>query len=175
MSEKKIDFKEKINKIIGKRFSGKETKILAIIAVILIFALYCFFLEFISQFKTETKVVENLMLPDVNVSKLSVPQVKINDKTNVSEEVIIKETDIRDPFLPSKNVDQINTNIVEKELPIDLKVSGILWDNDVPTAIINSKVVKIGDLIYGKTVVDMEKDKVILMDEGQIYIMPLRK
>lgn len=43
-------------------------------------------------------------------------------------------------------------------------LSGIAWDEKYPTAIINDTIVKIGDEIAGQTVIDIQKDKVILDD-----------
>lgn len=45
-----------------------------------------------------------------------------------------------------------------------LILNGILWDNKSPMAIVNEKIVKIGDKIDGNVVVDIEQDRVILND-----------
>ena len=45
-----------------------------------------------------------------------------------------------------------------------LYLSGIAWEEKNSTAIINGKIVKAGDEIDGKTVVDIKKDRVILND-----------
>lgn len=43
-------------------------------------------------------------------------------------------------------------------------LSGIMWDKESPTAIINDNIVKIGDKISGNAVVDIKQDRVILSD-----------
>ena len=86
---------------------------------------------------------------------------------------VIKKKDLRDPFLPSKSSEMVKTST--KKRPVFLKLKGILWDRLIPSAIINSKVVKIGDLIFGKTVVDIEKNQVILMENGEIFLLKLKR
>lgn len=43
-------------------------------------------------------------------------------------------------------------------------LKGIIWDEKAPVAIINEKIVRKGDEIEGKKVIEIEKDKVILYD-----------
>jgi len=45
-----------------------------------------------------------------------------------------------------------------------LTINGILWDKKNPLAIINEEIVKVGDKIYGNTVVGIKQDRVILND-----------
>ena len=45
-----------------------------------------------------------------------------------------------------------------------LALSGILWDAENPKAIIGDKIVGKGDKIEEKTVIDIQKDRVILND-----------
>jgi len=45
-----------------------------------------------------------------------------------------------------------------------LYLTGILWDEKNPTAIINGKIIGIGDKVGGNSVVDIKKDRVILND-----------
>lgn len=47
---------------------------------------------------------------------------------------------------------------------IDLKISGILWDEKKPSAIISDKIVNEGDTIGKYTVIKIEKESVILND-----------
>ena len=52
----------------------------------------------------------------------------------------------------------------EKETAVKLRLNGILFGQGVPKAIINGNVVVEGDVIYGNTVVDIKKKRVILND-----------
>ncbi|NQU19210.1 general secretion pathway protein GspB, partial [bacterium] len=47
---------------------------------------------------------------------------------------------------------------------VDLAVSGIIWDEVNPQAIINSKILAEGDSIGGFSIEKIEKQKVILSD-----------
>jgi hypothetical protein len=160
------------NSIAAKRFSKKEKIGLIIAAVIFSLIGNHFIQAWIDAQKNTTTVITPLIPKD----KLELPK-PVYKKTEDQKEVVdnkpIKPA-IRDPFLSSKNPDKMK-KVTKKKPQIDLKLSGVLWDDQIPTAIINSKVVKIGDLIQGKTVVDIEKDQVLLMEEGQIYVLKLRK
>jgi hypothetical protein len=48
--------------------------------------------------------------------------------------------------------------------PLSLNLSGIFWDEQAPQAIINEKIVGIGDRVRGITVVEIKDDRVILND-----------
>lgn len=72
----------------------------------------------------------------------------------------IKKMDFkRDPFS--------RQSLSDLEESQDLHLSGILWDEVNPTAIINDEIVAVGGEINGKKVVEIRKDKVILEADGQ--------
>ncbi len=72
----------------------------------------------------------------------------------------IKKMDFkRDPFSQPSSADQGG--------PQALHLSGILWDETNPTAIINDEIVAVGGEINGKRVVEIKRDKVILEADGQ--------
>ncbi|HBO96908.1 MAG TPA: hypothetical protein DE315_00390 [Candidatus Omnitrophica bacterium] len=74
----------------------------------------------------------------------------------------IKKMDFkRDPFS--------RQSLSDLEESQDLHLSGILWDEVNPTAIINDEIVAVGSRIQGGRVVDIRKDKVIL-EEGDYHI-----
>lgn len=50
-----------------------------------------------------------------------------------------------------------------------LTLSGIIWDNERPTAIINDKIVSTGANIAGYTVIEIKSDKVILSDGSRDF------
>ena len=50
-----------------------------------------------------------------------------------------------------------------------LKLQGVIWGGKFPQAIINGKVVKIGDTIDRALVVDITKDGVVLFLDGKQY------
>lgn len=72
----------------------------------------------------------------------------------------IKKMDFkRDPFS--------RQSLSDLEESQDLHLSGILWDEVNPTAIINDEIVAVGGEINGKKIVEIRKDKVILEADGQ--------
>ncbi|MCK5580234.1 MAG: hypothetical protein KAJ18_03070 [Candidatus Omnitrophica bacterium] len=64
----------------------------------------------------------------------------------------------RDPFFPAprRTADETSS---------DLHLMGIAWDSVTPTAIINNRIVQIGTRIDKYTVIDIQKDRVILSGE----------
>lgn len=53
----------------------------------------------------------------------------------------------------------------------DLKVSGVIWDTPMPQAIISDKVVKIGDVINGSTIILIDKKGVEITHNGLKYLL----
>ncbi len=51
----------------------------------------------------------------------------------------------------------------------DFIVSGIVWDKDKPTAIVNNKVCETGSRVGGYTVVAIKEDRVVLSDGFQVF------
>jgi len=167
MQKKNSFFKNIFNKIAAKRFSKQEIIIIIVIfAIALIFAYY-HLSKWTKSFKS-LKVIAPITPPE---KPGRVQKVKSKEEKTKEPSGSAKSFNIRDPFLASKNTDSV---IIEKNPILNMKLKGVLWDDQIPTAIINSRVVKIGDLIDNKTVVDIEKDKVILMEDGEVYLLKLR-
>ena len=66
----------------------------------------------------------------------------------------------RDPFISVPIVS-------EKSLHPEISLTGILWDKAKPLAIIDGNVVKKGQRVGNKTIVEIKQDRVILSD-GQV-------
>ncbi len=167
-----------INRLMAKRF-GTAGKV---IIVILFAGALWFGWKWLNNYTAAIKNQPSIVLTVPPPSPPQAPE-KMKKKTKKEKKPEEKKdnsaqpvaaAEVRDPFLPS--LDSMKQIPDDRMKPVtDLKVSGILWDQQIPTAIINSKVVKIGDIIDGKTIVDMDKDKVILMDNGRIFILKLRQ
>jgi hypothetical protein len=54
-----------------------------------------------------------------------------------------------------------------------LDLSGILWDEEAPKAIISGNIVAVGDKVEGNTVVDIRPDRVILNDGNKTIELKL--
>lgn len=173
MKQKTGKFKSLINKIAAKSFSHKEKAVLLIAFLLFSGGLLFYINNWIMVLKQESKIIEPI-----------VPKPSISPAANVSMQIkqtieeagsFFKKPAMRDPFLPSLDSNIVKASDEKIQPVVNLKLQGILWDRHVASAIINSKVVKIGDLIFGKTVVDIEHDKVILMENGEIHILKLLK
>ncbi len=162
---------EILNKLAAKRFNDKEKIGLIIGLVVFVLIGDYFFTNWINEFKNKNNIVVSMAPP----IKPKLPASLVLNKTKVESVVTVEaiKQKIRDPFLSSKNPKKLK-NVTAKKTSAILKVSGILWDEKIPTAIINSKVLNIGDLIENKTVVDIEQNRVVLMEDGQVLVLELR-
>lgn len=76
----------------------------------------------------------------------------------------------RDPFMAQGKLAKKGPS-----RPEALALSGIIWDEKKPAAIINDNIVSVGDEIQGKKVIKIEKNKVILQEDGEEYILRLEE
>jgi hypothetical protein len=94
-----------------------------------------------------------------------------------------KAGDLRDPFQETivkgailkeeKLAEQKKEIAVEKEItPPTLTVQGLVWGGNFPQAIINNKVVRIGDTIEGAKVISIDKEGINLIFEGMQIVLP---
>lgn len=74
----------------------------------------------------------------------------------------------RDPFLKpivrERRVKKEEVFIPEKELKKKLTIKAIIFDGKTGVAIINDRLVKKGDMIFGRRIIDIQRDRVILED-----------
>ncbi len=87
----------------------------------------------------------------------------------------------RDPFIPLLNSDGRFLNI-EKEQQLDdnkksdLKLEGIIYDKfGISYAMVNGKVVRIGETIEDYQILKIEEKKVIFIKDGQISEIELKE
>ncbi|MDD5596018.1 MAG: hypothetical protein PHY94_07255 [Candidatus Omnitrophica bacterium] len=75
----------------------------------------------------------------------------------------------RDPFKPLKiEVEEVTEEETTQTLP-DLKIQGVVWGGSLPQAIINNKVVKVGDTIEKAKIIDINKDGITVLFSGRKY------
>jgi len=76
---------------------------------------------------------------------------------------------LRDPFKEPRQDKDREDGGSQAKLP-DLQVQGIIWGTDIPQAIINNKVVKVGDTIAGGVrIVEINKDGVSVFFKNRNY------
>ncbi len=81
-----------------------------------------------------------------------------------------KSEDLRDPFQEEKIEikEQPQVQIETKPLP-SLQIQGIIWGGSFPQAIINNKVVRVGDTIEELRITDINKNGVTVFFENRQY------
>jgi len=81
-----------------------------------------------------------------------------------------KSEDLRDPFQEEKIEikEEPEVQIETKPLP-SLQIQGIVWGGGFPQAIINNKVVKVGDTIEGVRITDINKSGVTVFFGNRQY------
>lgn len=85
-----------------------------------------------------------------------------------------KAEGLRDPFkesaVPEGQAGGVTAGPeVQEALPPALTVTGLIWGGSLPQAIINDKVVKIGDIIEGAKVTGITKEGVSILFQGRQY------
>ena len=84
---------------------------------------------------------------------------------------------LSDPFesyLPKKekNLAVVSRQESEAVKPLpSLAVQGIIWGDVLPVAIINNKVLRVGDVIEGAKVIRIDKEGVELFYDGRVYTL----
>ncbi len=82
----------------------------------------------------------------------------------------------RDPFIALITSDGKFLQLEKTEVPGGMSLEGIIYDkNGVSYALINGLVVKIGDDVGDYRVLKVEDKKIILIKEGQITEIELKK
>mgnify|MGYP001588549079 FL=1 len=82
----------------------------------------------------------------------------------------------RDPFMPLVTSQGYIVNVEEELFASDMNLEGIIYDAQGRSlAIINGKVVKVGDNIGSYTVLEIGKTTVLLAKEAEKYILELKK
>ena len=90
-----------------------------------------------------------------------------------------KSEELKDPFEPPEEEKkpeaepekQIMPEVKPAPPPV-LKIEGLVWGGRLPQAIINQKVVKIGDIIEGAQIVDINREGVTLTFNNSQYNLP---
>ena len=83
---------------------------------------------------------------------------------------------LRDPFLSpivkdiAKAGGAKTSGVAQKKAP-SLKIQGIIWGGRFNQAIINNKVVKIGDTVEGARIINIDRQKIIVSFEGEQYTL----
>lgn len=88
----------------------------------------------------------------------------------------------RNPFMvpssgrPKRRTGLVSSRTSKKPVPkVALKLGGILWDEEAPSAVINNKVVQVSDRIGSYRVVKIFQDRVIVSNNKKRMTLKLPK
>ena len=97
----------------------------------------------------------------------------------------VKAHDFPDPFaswLPKKILDRVGDTAMrfpvrqqsqQEVAPPSLTIQGLIWNTDMPQAIVNGKIVKIGDIIDGAEVINISKEGITIRhNDKELLIKP---
>ncbi|MBI4707884.1 MAG: hypothetical protein HY761_08175 [Candidatus Omnitrophica bacterium] len=97
--------------------------------------------------------------------------------TKVERPVVrFEASGLRNPFKDIRDTGE-KKNDKEKEKPVveiplpKLTLQGIIWGGEFPQAIINNNVVKVGDMVEGVKVLNIDKNGVTLVFEGKEHFI----
>jgi type II secretory pathway component PulC len=93
-------------------------------------------------------------------------------ETITRPKVEYKASGSRDPFTGiaiEENIKDIVSDVSSP--PPDLKVQGIIWGGRLPQAIINNKVLKVGDTVQNAKVINIGKDGVTVLFGGRNFTL----
>lgn len=113
---------------------------------------------------------------NIDINKIINPKVEENSESLAEEEINLEEIGRENPFFEAK--EELTVNRENELIPfpgplpelkiakINLELSGISISNNKKLAIINHRILKLGDEIEGKKIIYIDLNKVILKDES---------
>jgi len=119
----------------------------------------------------------NIVLADSQSEQIK----KLEESEREAQRIVInrpsldyKSNNLADPFrLKRKGVVEETTGAETTVLPLpSLIIQGIVWGGGKPQAIINNKILQIGDVIENAHIVDINKSGVDIIFNGQQHNLP---
>ncbi|MDD4980858.1 MAG: hypothetical protein PHC54_06315 [Candidatus Omnitrophica bacterium] len=92
----------------------------------------------------------------------------VEEKKEPAKKIEYKAEKLKDPFQEENIGAEGGAEAAQKPLPA-LAIQGMVWGGTFPQAIINAKVVKIGDTIAGARIIDISKSGVTVLYEDKKY------
>ena len=87
-----------------------------------------------------------------------------------SEKVEYKADESADPFAVGEQAAEPAKPVVVEKKPLPpLEIQGLIWGGNLPQAIVNNKVVRVGDTIDSARVTDINKEGIWFSYDGQSY------
>ena len=99
-------------------------------------------------------------------------EAKAPEGSQETNKIEYKSEGLRNPFEEEKIEIQEQPQVETQAKPLpSLQIQGTVWGGGFPQAIINNKVVKVGDTIEGTMVADINKSGVVLFFENWPYTL----
>ena len=102
-------------------------------------------------------------------------QIKDKAEPPIRTRVEYKAEDSRDPFYhyePKEPVPEVKPRAqAPAKLPA-LTVEGVVWGGNFPQAIINHRVVEVGDTLEGVQITRIDKEGIVIAYSGGVYKIP---
>jgi predicted HAD superfamily phosphohydrolase len=89
----------------------------------------------------------------------------------VRPSVEYKAEKLKDPFQGRAEEGEMASDAISVGPPA-LSIQGLVWGGVLPEAIINNKIVKVGDTIENARIIDINKEGVTIFFNGQQYTLP---
>jgi hypothetical protein len=95
------------------------------------------------------------------------------EATDLRPKVEYRADTLRNPFeqplVFTESEEDVSFQDKDEKIAPDLVVQGLIWGSSLPQAIINNKVVKVGDVIQGADIIDISKEGVLVLFAGTEY------
>jgi len=146
----------------------KRTRFIVIFVFFVVMSVYAFAEQ--EKVSSAIKRLEEKDVEEMAGEKKPAPEGVI-----VRPNVEYKASELRDPFQSpfASGEAPVAGPAIEvpssPEVPPSLEVQGIIWGGDFPQAIINKKVVKIGDTIEGMQIMDINQSGVVVVSGNYTY------
>lgn len=140
---------------------------------------FCFSAMFGIFWSAGIGVLPAFCIGDVKeMNKVLTEQAPERDRFEIELPVVTYNADnLRDPFLGTALPDA-EEETTEENAPVetiilpDIKIQGIIWGSNNPQAIINNKVVKVGNTINEITILDITGSEIIISYKNQKFALP---
>ena len=162
MSGGEINFRAMVKKLNGQLVNPVYLIITGVLAILIVY-IVPWYLEEKMAGKTSTLVLSREALTSSSSKKVE------EEAPEVSLPITIK----RDPFLPSyMRVEDKASGVFSSE-ELGFSLSGIVWDPRNPVAIINGEMKHVGEVVNGKTILEIKEDRVLLGEGKARYTVTL--
>jgi hypothetical protein len=117
--------------------------------------------DYVFAIKTETQVIKELEKKERDEAPVNVTVPKVEYKTE----------SLKNPFQGylKKPEAEAASGKQQEVPPPTLTIQGIIWGGELPQAIIDNKVVKVGDVIQEARIIDINKYGVTISFKGRQY------